>query len=183
MMYAFNVGGIEVRSEGGSTRLRASFPYGVATELAPGRREVFAPGAFRQSVNDGSDVMLLFQHDMAKPLASRAAGSLQLRDTDSALELEATIENRTSWAQDFIAANAAGLIRGLSPGFRVAAGGERIERRGNGVLRTVTAAIATEFSAVTKPAYPTAQIEARNWKPESTLSVDLKPSALRRWRL
>ncbi|MCO5129391.1 MAG: HK97 family phage prohead protease [Xanthobacteraceae bacterium] len=182
MLYG-SAASIEIRSEGGTTRLRASFPYNAETELAPGRREVFAPGAFRQSVNDGSDVMLLFQHDMAKPLASRAAGSLQLRDTDSALEIEATIENRTSWAQDFLAANAAGLIRGLSPGFRVAPNGERIERRGNGVLRTVTAAIATEFSAVTKPAYPTAQIEARNWNPENAQKWGNMQDALRRWRV
>lgn len=181
MLYAFT--GLEVRSEGGTTRLRASFPYNAETELAPGRREVFASRAFASSVDDGSDVLLLLGHDMGKPLASRAAGTLTLRDSDSALEITATIEGGTSWAKDFLAANAAGLIRGLSPGFRVPAGGERIERRAGGVVRTITKAAVSEFSAVTKPAYATAQIEARNWQPESAPAYAPFHDALKRWRL
>lgn len=181
MLYAFT--GLEVRSEGGTTRLRASFPYGSETELAPGRHEVFAPRAFAASVDDGSDVLLLLGHDMGKPLASRAAGTLTLRDSDSALEITATVDGGTSWAKDFLAANAAGLIRGLSPGFRVPAGGERIERRGSGVLRTITTAAVSEFSAVTKPAYPAAQIEARNWQPDLVPAMPPAVRALTRWRL
>ena len=180
MLYAFT--GLEVRSEGGTTRLRASFPYNAETELAPGRHEVFASRAFA-SVDDGGDVLLLLGHDMGKPLASRAAGTLTLRDGDSALEITATIESGTSWAKDFLAANASGLIRGLSPGFRVPAGGERIERRGNGVLRTITRAAVSEFSAVTKPAYAAAQIEARNWQPASAPGYAPFHDTLKRWRL
>lgn len=182
MLHAF-IGGIEVRSEGGITRLRASFPYGRETELAPGRHEVFASGAFRQSVNGDGDVHLLMGHDYAKPLASRSAGTLTLRDTDTALEIEATIDGGTSWARDFLSANQAGLIRGLSPGFRVPAGGERIERRGNGVLRTITNATVAEFSAVTKPAYAAAEIEARNWNPEAAPKWGNLHDALARWRV
>jgi HK97 family phage prohead protease len=182
MLFAFNRGELEVRAEGGATRLRATFPYGAETELAAGRRETFAPHAFAASVGDGGhDVLLLMGHDLGKPLASRAAGSMQLRDSDSALEIEATIEGGTTWARDFLAAHAAGLIRGLSPGFRVPAGGERIERRGNDLLRTVTTATLFEVSAVTKPAYPHAQIEARNWQPEASGLV--RRHALARWRL
>ncbi len=180
MLFAFTAGELEVRAEGGATRLSARFPYGAETELAAGRREMFAPHAFGASVGDGGDAHLLVGHDFGKPLASRAAGSLKLRDTDSALEIEATIEVGTSWARDFMAAHSAGLIRGLSPGFRVPAGGERIERRGNDLLRTVTAAALFELSAVTKPAYPQAQIEARNWQPESAGPV--RRHALARWR-
>lgn len=181
MLYAFT--GLEVRSEGGITRLRASFPYNSETELAPGRHEVFASRAFAASVDDGSDVFLLLGHDMGKPLASRAAGTLTLRDSDNALEISATIEGGTSWAKDFLAANAAGLIRGLSPGFRVPAGGERIERRGSGVVRTITNAAVSEFSAVTKPAYAAAQIEARNWQPDLLSAPSPSLHALARWRL
>lgn len=182
MLFAFNPGDLELRSEGGATRLRARFPYGAETELAAGRRETFAPGAFAASVGDGAnDVHLLMGHDFNKPLASRAAGTLQLRNSDTALEIEATIDGGTSWARDFLAAHAAGLIRGLSPGFRVPAGGERIERRGNDLLRTVTAATLFEVSAVTKPAYPQAQIEARNWS--CPAPAQARPSAMARWRL
>jgi uncharacterized protein len=144
--------------------------------------EVVAPRAFAGRIEAGEDIHLLSGHDYNKPLASRAAGTLQLSDTDQALTIEATIDGSTSWARDFLAAHAAGLIRGLSPGFRVANGGERIERHTSGLLRTVTAAALFEVSAVTRPAYPAAQIEARSWA-ESEPATPISTHPLARWRL
>lgn len=164
MLWGAASGGLEVRAEGGATRLRATFPYGVETELAPGRHEVIAPCAFADRIDAGSEIHLLAGHDYEKPLASRSAGTLTLKDTSTALVIEAVLETGTSWAQDFIAAHRAGLVRGLSPGFRVARDGERIETRANGLLRTITRADLLELSAVTVPAYPEAQIEARAWE-------------------
>lgn len=164
MLWGGNLGALEVRSEGGATRLRATFPYGAETELAPGRREIIAPMAFAGRIEAGEDIHLLAGHDWEKPLASRAAGTLDLTDSEAALVLEARIDSGTSWARDFLAAHASGLIRGLSPGFMVQPGGERIEGRGAALLRTVTRAALFELSAVTVPAYPQAQIEARTWE-------------------
>ena len=130
-------GSLELRTEGGATRLRGRFPYGAATVLAttPTRkREVFAARAFAARIEAGEDIHLLAGHSYDRPLASRSAGNLRLTDGDDALTVEAEIEEGTTWARDFLAANAAGLIRGLSPGFRVPRGGERIEQRGGGVL-------------------------------------------------
>ena len=184
MLWGGNLGALELRSEGGETRLRATFPYGAETELAPGRHEVIAPRAFADRIEAGEDIHLLAGHDYNKPLASRAAGNLTLTDGDDALVIEATIADGTSWARDFLAAHGQGLIRGLSPGFRVDQGGERIERRGAGVLRTITRAALFEISAVTRPAYPAAQIEARAWESHQ----DRQPyrgaiHPLNRWRL
>lgn len=182
-------GALELRREtDGGVRLRGRFPYGQETTLAKGRAERFAARAFAARIDAGEDIHLLAQHDYSQPLASRAAGTLTLRDTDQALELEAVITPdmaQASWARDFIAAQGAGLIRGLSPGFRVPPGGEVIERRGDGVLRTVRAADLMELSAVTVPAYPAAQIEARNWN--AAPSANLQEVAglqrtLKRWR-
>lgn len=164
MLWGGNLGTLEIRAEGGATHLSAVFPYGAETELAPGRREVIAPRAFRSRVDAGQEIHLLAQHDYTKPLASTAAGNLSLRDTDAGLEIRATVDGSTSWAADFIAAHKAGLIRGLSPGFRVDTGGDRVEKRGANLLRTVTSASLFELSAVTVPAYPLAQIEARAWE-------------------
>lgn len=164
MLWGASLGGLELRSEGGATHLRAAFPYGAETELAPGRREVVAPHAFAARIEAGEDIHLLAGHDYEKPLASRAAGTLTLTDTDAALMLEARIDGSTSWARDFLAAHASGLIRGLSPGFMVQPGGDRVESKGAGLLRTVTRADLFELSAVTVPAYPQAQIEARAWE-------------------
>lgn len=184
MLWGGNLGALELRSEGGETRLRATFPYGAETELAPGRHEVIAARAFADRIEAGEDIHLLAGHDFNKPLASRAAGNLTLTDGDDALVIEATIADGTSWARDFLAANAGGLIRGLSPGFRVEQGGERIERRSNGTLRTITRAALMELSAVTRPAYGSAQIEARNWETHQDRQPYRGPAyALNRWRV
>lgn len=184
MLWGGHTSTLEIRAEGGATRLVARFPYGAETELAPGRREVIAPRAFSDRIAAGEDIHLLSGHDYNHPLASRAAGTLELTESDEALTIEATIQDGTSWARDFLAANAAGLVRGLSPGFRVEAGGERITRTGNGILRTITRAALFEVSAVTRPAYPAAQIEARAWETHQ----DRQPyrgavHPLNRWRL
>ena len=138
MLWGASLGGLELRSEGGATRLSATFPYGAETELAPGRHELIAPRAFADRIAAGDDIHLLAGHDYNRPLASRSAGNLTLTDGDDALLIEARIDGGTSWARDFLAAHGAGLIRGLSPGFRVGPGGERIARRGSGILRTIT---------------------------------------------
>lgn len=186
MLWGATFGSLELRSEGGETRLKASFPYGRETTLVEGRAEVIASRAFAKRIDAGEDIHLLFGHDYDRPLASRGAGSLTLRDADDALHLEARIAGNTSWAADFLAAHASGLIRGLSPGFRVPKGGDAVERRGTGegagLLRTVKAADLYELSAVTVPAYGQAQIEARSWgtAPEAPDAGLVR--ALHRWR-
>lgn len=182
MLWGTPTGALELRTEGGATRLRAVFPYAQETELAPGRYEAIASRAFASRIEAGEDIHLLSCHDFNKPLASRAAGTLNLTDTDAALTIDATIDATTSWARDFLAAHASGLIRGLSPGFRVPDGGERIERRSNGLLRTVIAAALFEVSAVTRPAYSAAQIEARSWAANGMDKLS-NPHPLNRWRL
>lgn len=173
MLWGGSTGGLEIRtSADGATVLRGRFPYAVPTILSDGRekrREVFEARAFGASVSDGGDVHLLVHHDMNKPLASRGAGSLSLMDTDTALTFEATIapEMRSvGYVQDFLGTLAAGLVGGISPGFRVPQGGDKVKRSGSGIMRVVCSADLIEISAVTKPAYPAAQIEARNWTPD-----------------
>jgi len=190
MLWGAHLGGLELRTEGGETRLRATFPYGRETVLGVSmgreRREVITARAFADRIERGDDVHFLSGHDFNKPLASRSAGTLTLTETDDALTVDATISDEmaaVSWVRDFLSARAAGLIRGLSPGFRVRPGGETVEQRGNAILRTIRAADLIEISAVTKPAYPQAQIEARNWQPlgEVARRVVEKHPALR-WR-
>ncbi len=63
--------------------------------------------------NGGEDVHFLSGHDFNKPLASRAAGTLTLTETDDALTVDATISAkwaRSSYVRDFLSAHAAGLV-------------------------------------------------------------------------
>lgn len=184
MLWGGHAGSLELRSDGGATRLTARFPYGRETEITAGRHEVIAPRAFSNRIEAGEEIHLLAGHDFNRPLASRSAGTLTLTDGDDALVIDAEIDSGTSWARDFLAAHTSGLIRGLSPGFRVPRGGERIERRAAGILRTIAAADLFEISAVTRPAYPSAQIEARAWETHQDRQPYRGPAYhLNRWRL
>lgn len=188
MLWGAHQGGLELRTEGGETRLRATFPYGRETVLSDGgrtgkaRKEMIAPRAFADRIERAEEIHLLAGHDYNKPLASTRAGNLTLTDTDQALVIEARIEGGTSWARDFLSAHASGLVRGLSPGFRVPEGGEVVEDRGDAILRTVRAAELFEISAVTVPAYPEAQIEARSWHPVAPEIRRINMLYANRWR-
>lgn len=207
MFWGAHDGSLELRkSGGGAVRLRGSVPYGKMTTLSDGgrnggrpRKEQFAPRAFAYNVErDDIDIMFLSGHRYDKPLASRAAGTLSLRDTDAALLMEATITpeiQETSWARDFLAAFSAGLVLGLSPGFRLPPPRavpdaeiitEEDPAKGDALIRTVTAALLWELSAVTKAQYEDARIEARNWTPTpQKAAADSSPVLQRpqfRWR-
>jgi hypothetical protein len=170
-------GALELRAAGdGSATIAGRFPMGVPTELRAGRFEQFARGAFELE----RDVRFLAAHDFAKPLASVATGTLELRDEGDALALEARVTTEiaaTSHGRDALALIRAGLAAGLSPGFQVpdAPGAESVERRGDGsLLRTVRRAVLMELSVVTRAAYADAVVEARSWSPT-------KPRRRGRW--
>lgn len=182
MLWGGLQGGLEVRQEGEAVRVAGRFPYGVRTELAPGYYETIAPGAFAARVNSDYEVHFLAGHDFEKPLASRTAGTLELREDNDALTFEARIAAGTSWARDFLAAHASGLVRGLSPGFRIERGGERVTRAGDVIHRTITNAALFEISAVTRAAYPSAQIEARDWSPRPSCVPPRPQNPQSRWR-
>ena len=209
MLWGGLSGGLELRKRAsGAMALHGRFPYGKRAVLSDGgrtgrpRKEVIAPRAFGYRVDrPEEDIHLLVGHSFDRPLASRGAGTLDLRDSDDALSFVATISpemQEVSYVRDVLTAMAAGLIIGISPGFRLppkraVPEPERIEDEGtdpeNGaydaIIRTVLAALLYELSIVTRPAYDETQIEARSWTPTETGLI--RPAsgvamAARRWR-
>jgi HK97 family phage prohead protease len=196
---AIESSGIEIRAKGGSRIVSGSFPYNSRATLSDGgkrgrpRKEQFAPGAFKFSVDENIEVHILVGHSFDKPLASRGAGTLILEDTADALNFEATITPEivnTSHGQDALAMLSAGLIAGISPGFRIppertVPNAESIEEEdpgeGTAIIRTINDAILYELSLVTRPAYPETQVEARNWQPTATDQTN-RVSHRYRWR-
>ena len=169
---------LECREAGEARVVRGRFPYGeLATMASRGRvrKERFEPEAFSYVVTGEGrdrDVNLLSGHAFSQPLASRKAGSLELRDSKRALSFEAELPRaRTapSWINDTWAAISAGLMTGLSPGFQVPPSSavrdaERlVPEPGNpGVMiRSISAAVLLELSIVTRPAYLAAQVGKR----------------------
>ena len=210
MLTGFADGGLELRKRAsGALALQGRFPYGKRAVLSDGgrtgrpKKEVIAPRAFGFRVDDPKeDIHFLVGHSFDKPLASRGAGTLDLVDSDDALTFTATITEEmqeVSYVKDILAGIAAGLTLGISPGFRLppkraVPEPEKIEDEGmdpengayNAIIRTVLAALLYEISVVTRPAYPEAQVEARNWGPDGLISPngfgDGLQQAFSRWR-
>lgn len=175
---------LELRAgRGKSRRLKGRFPYKKRAVLSDGgkkgrpQKEEFAPKAFAYRVDDQkADIHLLLGHDYDRPLASRGAGTMDFVDTNEALLFDAEITAdmaETTWAQDFFRAFAAGLIGGISPGFRIPPPAtvpdaeqvtEEDPAEGNALIRTIFAALLYEISMVTVPAYKETEVEERNWK-------------------
>lgn len=189
--------GLELRAAGDGTRqLTGRFPYNSLAVLdaggkgRPPRKEQFAPGAFSYAVDDPArEVHLLVGHTFDKPLASRSAKTLALRDTKEALTFEAILTpeiQRASWVSDFLAAFGAGLIVGISPGFRVPdipkaeETTEENPAQGKALIRTIFEAVLFELSMVTRPAYQDTAADLRYFRPDLP-AVPFNP--LNRWRL
>lgn len=202
-------GGLELRRESdGGVRLSGRFPYGAYAVLSDGGRsgrpqkEVIASRAFEYRVNDPKeDIHLLVGHSYDRPLASKGNGTLTMRDTAAALVFEAVISraiSETSYGRDALAMIGAGLAVGISPGFRIPPAravpdAEEIteepddgviddqgQPRRGALIRTVKAALLYELSLVVRPAYPDAQVEARNWTPGAVARPGIHH--LKRWR-
>lgn len=206
MLTGFANGGLEIRRKSdGSARIAGRFPYGKRAVLSDGgrtgrpKKEVIAPRAFAYRVDDPKeDIHFLVGHSYDRPLASRAAGTLDIQDSEDALTFEAILSpemQEVSYVRDFLAGLAAGLILGLSPGFRIppkraVSQAETVEDEGhdpengahNAIIRTVHQALLYEVSAVTRPAYSEAQIEARDWSQGPEWSVGSKRFSHNRWR-
>ena len=130
----------------------------------PGRAVVLREELARRNVD------LLRGHSFDKPIASMVAGSLKLDDSATALRFEADLpEDPPSWVTDTVRAVEAGLIRGVSPGFRVppasavASAEELVDEPGNpGVqIRQINQAVLYELSLVTRPAYSASEVNVR----------------------
>lgn len=187
MLWGGHSGGLEIRKRAsGAMALRGRFPYGKPAVLSDGgrtgrpRKEIMAPNAFAYRVDKpDEDIHLLVGHSYDRPLASRGAGTFDVKDSADALTFEATITEEmqeVSYVRDILASIGAGLTLGISPGFRLppkraVPEPEKIEDEGhdpengahNAIIRHVLSALLYEMSIVTRPSYPEAQIEARSW--------------------
>lgn len=170
------VSGLEIRSQDKRPTIVGRFPYkALATLQDRGtvRKESIEPGAFSFSINaPDRDVHLLVGHSYDKPIASKEAGTLDFNDTEEFLEFIAQIPpgaERATHITDLLIMLGAGLIKGVSPGFRVppkdvVPGAEKlIPEPGNpGVMiRQLFQLVLYELSLVTLPAYRESQAELR----------------------
>ena len=117
------------------------------------------------------NTFMLVGHDYNRTVADMKSGTLAVKHTAAAVELEATLppdERMPSWVRDAVLAVEGKQLRGISPGFQVPAkGAERLvpeDGEGNALVREILDAVAFEYSIVSRPAYPTTTVDAREFK-------------------
>lgn len=167
---------LEVRQKDRRPIIAGRFPYkalAVLSDRGTVRKETILPGAFSYALGDPKrEINLLLGHSFDKPLASKLAGTLTLKDTEDFLEFVATIPEgaeRATHVTDALAMIGAGLIRGVSPGFKVPPkdvvpdAEKLVPEPGNPsvMIRTLAQLVLFELSLVTRPAYQDAEAELR----------------------
>ena len=167
-------GELEIRAGGGKRLLSGKFPYNKRATISDRgrvRKESIRSRAFAYAIDTPErKIDILVGHDFGKPIASRQSGTLVITDADDAVSFVATLpDDPPTWVMDAEKAIRAGVMTGLSPGFRVPpkdvvpGAEELIAEQGNpGVLiRSVREAVLREFSVVTSGAYDEAFVDLR----------------------
>ena len=167
---------IRQRRGGGGREIRGSFPYRrTATVRDRGRvrKERFGPRAFRFAIEaEDREINLLVGHKFDRNLASKLSGSLRLEDTAEAVRFRAFLPpegQQPTYMRDAVLGLNAGLLTGISPGFRVPppatvpAAERLVPEPGNPdvLIRAIDEAVLYELSLVTRPAYPDTEVERR----------------------
>jgi HK97 family phage prohead protease len=166
MEYRVNRAG-KPKLEDGKLSGRAA-PFESETQIGSdkwGFKEKIARGAFKKSINDG-DVVLLDNHDTAKPIARTSAGTLKLAETRDGLDWDAKPAN-TSYANDAVENSRAGNYGGCSFGFEVIRDAWTDDKGQpasphDGTHRTLEEVKLHEISVVTFPAYKDTSVSARS---------------------
>jgi len=132
--------------------------------------EEILPGAFRESLERGADVVALIEHDMSKPIARTRdggkTGSLKLREDEVGLAVEIEVVDTTE-GRDLMKKIRAGIIDAMSFGFTLGKEGDSwYEDRDGNLVRELRNLNVFDVSPVTFPAYP--QTEVSEKKGDST---------------
>ena len=144
-------------------RLQAQLATEISRDIADAQIHVIREELARRNVD------LPRGHSFDKPLGSLLSGSLRFDDTATALKFEANLPaDPPTWISDTIRAVEAGLIRGVSPGFRVppasvvANAEELIDEAATRVQdRQINQAVLSELSLVTRLAYSVSGVSVR----------------------
>lgn len=132
-------------------------------------RETIEPGVFSRAIDRAKRVDFLSMHDKNQVLSTTDNDSLELRETDEGLSMNAQISG-TSWGQDTYRLINDGIIKGMSFGMRVL--NQDWSRGADGLpLRTIKDIDLFEISAVRNPAYKASSIEARDT--DSIIDVEI----------
>ena len=114
------------------------------------------------------NTFFLVGHSYDRAIADMRSGTLAVNHKRDLVELEAELpadDEMPSWVRDAVLAVKGKQLRGISPGFQVARGGEHLEREdpsaGDSMIRVIDDAVVLEYSLVARPAYAGTDVDAR----------------------
>lgn len=119
--------------------------------------EIIRPEAVKRSLRS-PDVHAYWNHNSDRVLGRTGAGTLQIRSDSKGLAVDI---DPPRWADDILESIERGDVTGMSFGFRVPDGGDEWEMDEDAglVLRTVHDMVIREVSPVSKPAYPSTEVQ------------------------
>lgn len=128
-----------------------------------GFREVIMPGAFTVAVKD-DDVKFLLNHD-GLPLARTKSGTLKLAEDSKGLAFHAELDASDPDVQRLLPKIKRGDLNEMSFGFRIPnrTTDEKWLRDGQEIVRNILKVNLFDVSAVTFPAYPSTDLQARDY--------------------
>lgn len=126
-----------------------------------GFTEVIKPGAFRNALAAGADVLALVNHNRDLVLGRTSAGTLKLIEDQRGLRYEITPPD-TSYARDLMTSIKRGDIAGSSFGFRVRSGGQKWGEERGKVTRELRDLDLLDVSPVAEPAYAATDVAVRS---------------------
>ena len=124
--------------------------------------ERIAPGAFRDTLARGDDVVALFNHDVSRVLGRRSNNTLRVWADDHGLRYQIRANLADPDAVSAIMKIDRGDVVGSSFQFEVDPGGDEITFRRDGLpVRTLRSVRLIDVSPVTFPAYAATSVSAR----------------------
>ena len=126
-----------------------------------GFSEVIRNGAFRKTLESGSNVRALYDHQGSALLGTTRGGTLQLREDAHGLAFELALPD-TTHGRDLAILVDRGDVQGCSIGFRVPEGGDRWEERGQTLVRELLNVDLVEITLTSDPAYQDTTVALRN---------------------
>ena len=130
--------------------------------------EVVRNGAFRKSLEGGTNIRALYHHQGDALLGTTRGGTLKLKEDAHGLAFELALPD-TTHGRDLAILVDRGDVAGCSFGFRVRDGGDRWEQRGGQLVRELLDVELYEVTLTHDPAYT-----------DTTLAMRSRPAALSR---
>ncbi len=130
--------------------------------------EVVRNGAFRKSLEGGTNIRALYHHQGDALLGTTRGGTLKLKEDAHGLAFELALPD-TTHGRDLAILVDRGDVAGCSFGFRVRDGGDRWEQRGGQLVRELLDVDLVEITLTADPAYQ-----------DTTVAMRSRPAALSR---